>query len=159
MTGPETVGALERLRGRSLVLGLLGLAACAIGLLAVPGQFFRSWLFGFLFWLGVALGCLSMMRSAVSDSVLFHQPPSRDSRSSGSRPTRIGSASPFQTTDRSHRDEAEEMFSYGLLTARSKNRLSVRLHRLWTSAQSSVLREFHSFELLRLSQHCGSSNE
>jgi hypothetical protein len=57
-------GALQRLdtlRGRGLALGLAGLAACGLGLFLSPGQFFRSWLFAFLFWLGIGIGCLSVL--------------------------------------------------------------------------------------------------
>jgi hypothetical protein len=33
---------------------------CAFGWLTNAEQFYRSWLFGFLFWIGVAIGCLSI---------------------------------------------------------------------------------------------------
>jgi hypothetical protein len=61
MTPQAPVAALETLRQRALAAGLLGLAFCGLGLLLDPGQFFRSWLFAFLFWLGVAVGCLSIL--------------------------------------------------------------------------------------------------
>ena len=34
---------------------------CGLGLLANPDQFFRSWLFAFLFWTGIVVGCLSIL--------------------------------------------------------------------------------------------------
>ena len=40
---------LPRLLGLAVVLGFLD-----------PAQFFRSWLFAYLFWSGVAVGCLSI---------------------------------------------------------------------------------------------------
>ena len=33
--------------------------AASLGLFLDPAQFFRSYLFAFLFWIGIALGCLS----------------------------------------------------------------------------------------------------
>jgi hypothetical protein len=54
-------GLVEALRGRALVVGLAGLAVSGVGLLASPAQFFRSWLFAFLFWLGIAIGCQSIL--------------------------------------------------------------------------------------------------
>ena len=44
-----------------LVAGIAGLVACAIGLALSPQQFFRSYLFAYLFWLSVGLGCLPVL--------------------------------------------------------------------------------------------------
>jgi len=44
-----------------LVVGVAGLVACAIGLLFSPQQFFRSYLFAYLFWLTIGLGCLPVL--------------------------------------------------------------------------------------------------
>lgn len=52
--------ALERFQRPALVAGVAALAACAIGGFFQPEQFFRSYLFAFLFWAGVALGCLAV---------------------------------------------------------------------------------------------------
>jgi hypothetical protein len=52
---------VERVRGKALAVGLGGVALCGLGLLVDPGQVFRSWLFAFLFWSGVAVGCLSIL--------------------------------------------------------------------------------------------------
>jgi len=52
--------ALERFQRPALVAGAAALAACAIGGFFQPEQFFRSYLFAFLFWAGVALGCLAV---------------------------------------------------------------------------------------------------
>lgn len=61
MSGGAPPRVLDELRGRALVVGALGIAASGVGLFASPAQFFRSWLFGFLFWLGVAIGCQSVL--------------------------------------------------------------------------------------------------
>ncbi len=45
----------------ALVVGIVGLAACAVGAFVDPRQFFFSYLVGFLFWLGLSLGCLCVL--------------------------------------------------------------------------------------------------
>jgi hypothetical protein len=52
---------LRRARPKALVAGLAALALCALGALFDPQQFFRSYLVGFLFWFGIALGCLAVL--------------------------------------------------------------------------------------------------
>jgi hypothetical protein len=52
---------LRRLRGIALVVGVLGLVALAIGWLVDPGQCLRSYLVGFVFWIGVPLGGLAVL--------------------------------------------------------------------------------------------------
>jgi hypothetical protein len=42
-------------------LGLLGLAAAAVGAFVEPAQFFRSYLTAYVYWLGLALGSLSLL--------------------------------------------------------------------------------------------------
>jgi len=56
MAGQE----VDRLKTRALVVGVVALALCAVGAVASPAQFFRSYLIGFLFWTGVALGCMAI---------------------------------------------------------------------------------------------------
>jgi hypothetical protein len=53
--------ALARLQQRALIVGLVGLAAGVIGAFMNVDQFFRSWLIGFLFCLGFALGSLGLL--------------------------------------------------------------------------------------------------
>lgn len=53
--------ALARLQQRALVVGALGLVAGGAGALQNPDQFFRSWLVGFLFCLGLSLGSLALL--------------------------------------------------------------------------------------------------
>ena len=55
---PEQVDVLRR---RAFAAGAAGLIASLIGALVSPTQFFRSYLFAFLFWNGIALGCLSLL--------------------------------------------------------------------------------------------------
>jgi Ni/Fe-hydrogenase subunit HybB-like protein len=55
------VPALARLQQRALIVGVLGLAAGALGAFQNPDQFLRSWLIGFLFCLGLSLGSLGLL--------------------------------------------------------------------------------------------------
>jgi hypothetical protein len=53
--------ALARLQQRALVVGVVGVGAGVIGAFMNADQFFRSWLIGFLFCLGLALGSLALL--------------------------------------------------------------------------------------------------
>lgn len=53
--------SLIDVRRRALVVGLVGMAACAIGWFVSPTQFFRSYLVGIVLWIGVACGCLALL--------------------------------------------------------------------------------------------------
>src|SRR3954471_3040338 len=55
------VPALGRLQRTGLILGFWGLVAGAVGAFMNPDQFFRSWLVGFLFVLGLSLGSLTLL--------------------------------------------------------------------------------------------------
>src|SRR5262249_42966964 len=59
-TSPELLGDLDRLRQRSLIAGIAGLALCVVGYFVNPEQFFRSYLVAFVLWNGVALGSLAI---------------------------------------------------------------------------------------------------
>ncbi len=48
-------------RQRLLAVGVIGLAVCAIGAFIDPRQFFFSYLTAFMFWLGIALGCMAIV--------------------------------------------------------------------------------------------------
>ncbi len=52
---------IDGLRSRALTVGLVGLAACALGFVVDRDHFFRAWLIGFLLWLGVTLGSMGLM--------------------------------------------------------------------------------------------------
>src|SRR5213594_1189173 len=45
----------------ALTAGIAGLALTAIGFFVSPVQVFRSYLWAFLFWFGLALGCLPLL--------------------------------------------------------------------------------------------------
>ncbi|HYA95339.1 MAG TPA: hypothetical protein VEC95_03610 [Terriglobales bacterium] len=55
--------ALERIQKRSLVIGVLFLAVAAIAAVVAhrPTQFFRAYLLGFMWWVGMSLGCLAVL--------------------------------------------------------------------------------------------------
>ena len=52
---------LERLPMRLVLIGGVLLAVCIAGGMADKGDFFRSYLVAFLFWLGITLGCLAIL--------------------------------------------------------------------------------------------------
>jgi hypothetical protein len=52
---------LDRISSQVYLGGLAGLAVCGAGALLWPEQFFRSYLFAFLFWAGIALGSLAIL--------------------------------------------------------------------------------------------------
>lgn len=51
---------LVRLQRLALIAGVVGLAACAVGVLAAPGWFYPAYLVAFLFWTGLAMGCVAI---------------------------------------------------------------------------------------------------
>jgi hypothetical protein len=57
---PQLSADFDRIRQRALVIGGVGLVLCAIGWIANPEQFYRSYLVGFMFWNGLALGCMAI---------------------------------------------------------------------------------------------------
>jgi hypothetical protein len=52
---------LDRLQRTSLIAGVVCLALTAIGLFVDPGQFFRSYLYAYLYTLGLSVGCLGIL--------------------------------------------------------------------------------------------------
>lgn len=55
---PPEVAGWQRNAG---ILGLIGLVLTALGAVLNPGQFYRSYLVAFTFWLGITLGCLAIV--------------------------------------------------------------------------------------------------
>jgi hypothetical protein len=53
--------ALDNIRRPALIVGIAALAFCAIGAIFDKTQFFRSYLLSFVFWIGIALGCLAIL--------------------------------------------------------------------------------------------------
>jgi hypothetical protein len=52
---------LDRARRAAFLLGVIALAACALGAYRDPTQFFRSYLVAYLYWIGIALGCVAIV--------------------------------------------------------------------------------------------------
>jgi len=52
--------ALARVRTIALVVGVAAFALCAVGYLSSHEQFFKSYLLAYVFWIGIALGSLSL---------------------------------------------------------------------------------------------------
>src|SRR2546423_9254421 len=50
-----------RWRNGAFVIGVVGLVLTAAGLFVSPVQFFRSYLWAFLFWFGIGMGCLPLL--------------------------------------------------------------------------------------------------
>jgi hypothetical protein len=57
-TAPPEVGRYQQ---RALIVGVIGIVAFVIGAFLNIEQFFRSYLIGFVFWIGIALGCLGLL--------------------------------------------------------------------------------------------------
>jgi hypothetical protein len=55
---PSNTASVQRL---AAVVGVAGLAICALGFMRSPEQFYRAWLIAFLFWWGVSLGSMAWM--------------------------------------------------------------------------------------------------
>ena len=55
---PKLLDWINRVQRIALVIGVVGLAASILGAIIEPSQFFRSWLFGFLPWIGLSVGSL-----------------------------------------------------------------------------------------------------
>ncbi|MFQ5650591.1 MAG: hypothetical protein ACE5IY_11670 [bacterium] len=52
---------LNRIQKRALLVGGVALLGCLVGGFATPEQFFQSYLFGYMFWIGLALGSLAII--------------------------------------------------------------------------------------------------
>jgi hypothetical protein len=52
---------LIRIQQRSLLIGAAGVILCLVGVFLRPTHFFRAYLLAYLFWLGIALGCLALL--------------------------------------------------------------------------------------------------
>jgi hypothetical protein len=62
MTGNETLEArFDRIQRRAFVLGIAALTIAVLDGIRAPEQFFRSYLLGFVFWLGFPLGCAAFL--------------------------------------------------------------------------------------------------
>lgn len=62
MNTPEPVSLhLTFFRRRAWLVGVAGLLGGVMGLILNPAQFFRSYLFAYLFWLSIAIGCAAIV--------------------------------------------------------------------------------------------------
>jgi len=52
---------IDPMRTRALQVGLVGLAACLLGVVVAPDHFFRAWLVAYLMFLGIALGSMALL--------------------------------------------------------------------------------------------------
>ncbi len=52
---------LDRIQRVALIAGALGIVLCLLGVFLSPAQAAQSYLFAYIFWAGLALGCLSIM--------------------------------------------------------------------------------------------------
>ncbi len=55
------IASIDRLRRPALAAGVIALVACAAGAIASPGAFFRGYLFAYVFFTGLSLGCLAIV--------------------------------------------------------------------------------------------------
>ena len=61
MTPSETLRTgMDRAQQRALLVGILALAVSITGLVRNANHFWQSYLFGYIFWSGIALGCLGI---------------------------------------------------------------------------------------------------
>jgi hypothetical protein len=63
MTNSEAMlgSSMDRIQRTSLIVGVVFLVITAIGLFVDPGQFFRSYLYAYIYTLGLSLGCLGIL--------------------------------------------------------------------------------------------------
>src|ERR1700684_22858 len=52
---------VEAIPTRALFIGGVGAVASIAGAILVPGSFYSAYLIGFMFWLGLALGCMALL--------------------------------------------------------------------------------------------------
>jgi hypothetical protein len=61
MTPSDTLRPqMDRAQRNALIVGVVALAATAVGIFTDPAHIWQSYLFGFVFWAGLALGCLGI---------------------------------------------------------------------------------------------------
>src|ERR1022692_5187148 len=58
LMAPPVAGTIQR---RSLVIGVIGALASIAGAFVAPESFYSAYLTGFMFWLGLSLGCMAIL--------------------------------------------------------------------------------------------------
>jgi len=62
MSGFESIKPqLNKIQTQALVVGVVALVVCGFGAYTNPAQFFQSYLLGYIFWIGLALGSFALM--------------------------------------------------------------------------------------------------
>jgi len=61
MNSNDSQPEFDRLQRLSLIVGGVALAVCALGGYSNRAQFFQSYLVAYLFWIGIALGCVAIL--------------------------------------------------------------------------------------------------
>jgi len=61
MNRTDTSGQVNRFQQMALIVGVIGLVATAAGFFISQEQFFQSYLFGYIFWIQIALGCFALV--------------------------------------------------------------------------------------------------
>src|ERR1039458_9733859 len=51
----------QTMQQRSLVIGVIAAIASVAGAYFAPGSFYSAYLIGFMFWLGLSLGCMAIL--------------------------------------------------------------------------------------------------
>src|SRR5260370_4865969 len=51
----------QTMQQRSLVIGVIAAIASVAGAYLAPGSFYSAYLIGFMFWLGLSLGCMAIL--------------------------------------------------------------------------------------------------
>src|SRR5258707_14108666 len=51
----------EKIQTRSMFIGLVGAVAAVVGAFLAPESFYSAYLEGFMFWLGLSLGCMAIL--------------------------------------------------------------------------------------------------
>lgn len=52
---------LERVGQRAAIVGAVALLLCGIGAYSRPDEFYQSYLFAFVFWMGISIGCAEVL--------------------------------------------------------------------------------------------------
>src|ERR1039457_7300311 len=58
LMAPPVAGTIQQ---RSLVIGMIGAVASTAGAFLAPDSFYSPYLIGFMFWLGLSLGCMAIL--------------------------------------------------------------------------------------------------
>lgn len=56
----QSIPVLDRIQRLALIVGLVGLVLCGVGAFLDAGQFYQSYLFAYMFWLGLSLGSMAL---------------------------------------------------------------------------------------------------